>query len=179
VRVFFVGLFMNLASPFGPEQDKKYMKQALTQARKALVADEVPVGALVVDEQGVVIGRGYNLVMKQCSQRAHAEAIAIAQAGKKQGDWRLNGCVLYVTLEPCAMCMALIYLSRISTVVYGATSPLFGYQQDMLDNGTIIRVYKKDVQIVPGIMADEAVSLLKQFFQKKRKKGEYYKSSGT
>lgn len=158
-------------SPFGAKLDIKYMKQALTLARRALATDEVPIGAVVVDEQGVVVGRGYNQVMNRCTQRAHAEVAALACAGKKRGDWRLNGCVLYVTLEPCAMCMALTSLSRVRTVVYGATSPLFGYHLD-LDNEAGLRVYKRDVQIVSGVMSDEAVSLLKQFFQKKRKKGE-------
>jgi len=102
---------------FGAARDKKYMCQALTLARKALASDEVPIGALVVDEQGVIVGRGFNQVMKRCTQRAHAEVTALAQAGKKRGDWRLNGCVLYVTLEPCAMCMAFAYLSRVQAVV--------------------------------------------------------------
>lgn len=156
------------------ELDKKYMKRALTLARKALAADEVPIGALVVDEKGVVVGRGYNQVMQRCTQRAHAEVTALAQAGRKRGDWRLNGCVLYVTLQPCAMCMAFAYLSRVARVVYGAESPLFGFH---LDNEDALRVYKKDVKIVPGIMSDESVALLKQFFKKKRKKGESTKSS--
>ncbi len=151
-------------TPFGAKLDKKYMRMALAQACKALLADEVPIGAIVVDPQGHIVGRGYNQVMKKCTQEAHAEVVALTRAGKKRGDWRLNGCVLYVTLEPCAMCMALAYLSRVSMVVYGASSPLFGYQRDTLDNTVVLRVYKKDVQIVPGVMSDEAVRLLKQFF---------------
>ncbi len=106
------------------------MRQALKLAQKAAVIDEVPIGALVVNEQGVILGRGYNMVEKLCTQTAHAELRALTQAGKKVGDWRLNGCWLYVTLQPCAMCLNSIKLSRIQGVVYGAESPLFGYHLD-------------------------------------------------
>jgi tRNA(adenine34) deaminase len=158
------------SSPFGPEKDSWYMAQALAQAHKAEAIEEVPIGALVVDVQGTIIGRGFNQVEKRHTQAAHAEIIAIMHAGKKLKDWRLKGCWLYVTLEPCALCMALIRLSRLQGIIYGASSPLFGYR---LDNNIDLSVYNKDLLVtISGVMADEAGALLKQFFKTKRKKGE-------
>jgi tRNA(adenine34) deaminase len=154
-------------SPFGLIQDKRFMRQALTLARKALAIDEVPIGALVVSPEGVILGRGYNKVTCTHSQTEHAEAVAIRRAGKKLGDWRLEGCWLYVTLQPCAMCMNLINLARLAGVVYGAESPLFGYH---LDKGAGLRVYKRGaLAIIGGVESDEAVQLLKQFFNEKRR----------
>lgn len=147
-----------------------FMQRALAQARKALAKDEVPIGAVVVSPEGVIVGRGHNQVEKRGCQIAHAEMLAVQQACKKLGDWRLNGYWVYVTLEPCSMCMNFMKLSRVAGVVYGAQSPLFGYH---LDNDAGHRVYNKnDVQIQKGVCAEEAASLLKQFFKKKRKKGE-------
>lgn len=147
-----------------------YMQKALAQARRALAADEVPIGAVVVAPDGTIVGRGFNQVEKRGCQIAHAEMLAVQQASKKQGDWRLLGHWVYVTLEPCSMCMNFMKLSRVAGIVYGAESPLFGYH---LDNDSGHRVYNKiAVQIQKGVCAEEAASLLKQFFQKKRKKGE-------
>lgn len=148
--------------------DIYYMQQALKQARKAYKKNEVPVGAIVVDKEGLVIGRGYNLVEQRHQQTAHAEVIAINKASKKLGDWRLNDCTLYVTLEPCMMCMSLIRLSRVKRVVFGASSPLFGYE---LDNKQSDQVYNKNMLVVAkGVCAHESSLLLKQFFKNKRKK---------
>lgn len=155
------------SSPFGHDKDLWYMQHALKLAQKAAVIDEVPIGALVVNEQGVIVGRGYNMVEKRCTQTAHAELRALTQAGKKIGDWRLNGCWLYVTLQPCAMCLNSIKLSRIEGIVYGAESPLFGYH---LDNTGKVSLYHRDtLQVIKGVEADNAALLLKQFFKQKRK----------
>lgn len=156
------------ASIFGQKKDIYFMQQALKQAEKAAASDEVPIGAVIVNKDGDIIARGYNKVETQHTQTAHAEMLAIAKAGKKLNDWRLEDCWVYVTLEPCAMCMVLIRLSRMKGVVFGADSPLFGYR---LDKMLQLPVYKKDTFItVKGVLADEAASLLKQFFKKKRKK---------
>ncbi len=153
------------------DQDILFMYKALKLAYKAQELDEVPIGALVVNQQGLIIGRGFNKTETSCSQIYHAEARAIAQAGKKQGDWRLDYCTLYVTLEPCMMCFALCGLSRIERVVYGAESPLFGYH---LDKQALPDLYKKHIKgITGGILADEAQLLLKQFFKQKREYGEH------
>lgn len=117
-------------SIFGHEKDLFFMSQALLQAQKALDKDEVPVGAVVVNADGVIIARGMNCTEAHHTQHAHAESLAIAKAGKKMRDWRLEGCWIYVTLEPCAMCMHLILLSRLAGVVFGASSPLFGFHLD-------------------------------------------------
>lgn len=153
-------------SNFGQKKDTYFMKKALEQAQKARAAEEVPVGAIVVDSQGKIIGRGYNLVEKKDTQAAHAEVIAISKAGKKIGDWRLNGCWMYVTLEPCSMCMSLAVLSRLEGVVYGATSPVFGYQ---LDKELNFQLYKNGaLLVVSGVCAEESSALLKDFFRHKR-----------
>lgn len=153
-------------SLFGIVRDEYFMYQALAQARKANLENEVPVGALIVSDDGKIIARAYNTVEKKCSQYAHAELLAIAKAGKKLDNWRLEGCWLYVTLQPCVMCMGLIRLSRLNGVVYGATSPLFG---SGLDHAIPSSVYKSEIAIIGGILQDEAAVLLKEFFQKKRK----------
>ena len=147
--------------------DTWYMQQALQEAQKAYDCDEVPIGAVVIDAQGQIIGRGYNQVQSFCSQQAHAECRAIGEAGHLLQDWRLIECTLFVTLEPCGMCMELIYLSRIKRVVFGASSPLFGYR---LDKAGQVQLYKRDIICVDGnILERESAHLLKQFFSKKRK----------
>jgi tRNA(adenine34) deaminase len=156
------------ATILGPDQDIVFMQKALALAQKASMRDEVPIGAVVVNGQGTIIGRGYNQVEQKKCQTAHAEAMAITQATKKVGDWRLDGCFIYVTLEPCSMCMHLIQLSRCAGVVYGASSPLFGYR---LDNGPQSPVYKRDdFVVIDNVQAESATFLLQWFFQKKRKK---------
>lgn len=153
-------------TPFGSIRDNQLMAIAIVQARKALAQDEVPIGALVVDPQGRIIARAYNLIEKQCSQRAHAESLALAKAGKINRNWRLEGHWLYVTLQPCIMCMGLIRLSRLDGVVYGATSPLFGSGFNVVAQSP---VYKSDIAIVGGVLQEQAAVLLKEFFQNKRK----------
>ena len=144
------------------------MAQALKEARKAATKDEVPIGAVIVDSSGKIIARAHNQVESKDTQTAHAELRALAKAGKKMGDWRLLDCWLYVTLEPCAMCMQAIKLHRLAGVVYGADSPLFGYQ---LDKNQIDSVYKYDaLKVIAGVGKKEAGQLLKQFFKNKRKK---------
>jgi len=153
---------MHAATP----RDYFFMDLALQLARKAAARNEVPVGAVVVDAEGIVIGKGYNRVETTFSQVAHAEVTAIQRATKKIKNWRLEECTLYVTLQPCVMCMGLIRLSRLVRVVYGAESPLFGYH---LDNELFLRLYKKDaLEITPGVSSNEAAEILKQFFKIKR-----------
>jgi len=156
---------------FGREKDAQLMKQALMQAQKAFDVGEVPIGAVVVDAHDTIIGSGFNHVEQQHSQSAHAEMIAITQAGKAIGDWRLSDCWLYVTLEPCSMCMALIRLSRLQGMVFGADSPLFGHR---LDNVDVVSVYNKDPLLtVRGVHKEESSVLLKNFFKQRRKKSEH------
>jgi len=157
-----------LETVFGKDKDLFFMQEALNEAQQAFEIDEVPIGAIVVNPEGSIIGRGYNSVERDCTQRAHAESLALEQAAQHQKDWRLNGCWLYVTLEPCSMCMGLIKLSRLAGVVYGAPSPLFGFH---LDNQEDLWVYKRDaVSVVDGVLANESAELLKKFFHNKREK---------
>jgi len=147
-----------------------YMEQALKQACKAAKLDEVPIGAVVVDQQGNIVARAYNHMHSKRCQTEHAEIRAIKKACKKLGDWRLDGYTIYVTVQPCMMCYGLIRLCRISRLVYGADSPLFGYR---LDKDVDLGVYKKDtIEIVSGVLQNEVIEVLKLFFKKKRKKGE-------
>ena len=149
-----------------------YMKQALSQARKAAEVQEVPIGAVIVDAQGKVISKAYNKVEQQHTQAAHAEVLSINKAGKKIGDWRLLGCWIYVTLEPCAMCLHLILLSRMEGIVFGATSPLFGYH---LDKAGTLSIYKNrhlPIKVVSAVGEEESAALLKQFFKQKRDLGD-------
>ncbi|HSC24728.1 MAG TPA: nucleoside deaminase [Candidatus Babeliales bacterium] len=155
-----------LESIFGREKDIFFMHAALDQARRAYEINEVPIGAVVVNNEGAIIARAYNTVERDCTQRAHAENLAIEIAGKHCNDWRLSGHWLYVTLEPCSMCMGLIKLSRLAGVVYGAQSPLFGFHRDNEEQNWLIK--KNNFLIIEGVAAEETAALLKDFFYSKR-----------
>jgi len=150
------------SSPFGVQQDIIFMSVALEQAEIAAQQGEVPVGAVVIDEKGAIIARAYNQVEHKGTQRAHAEMLALEQAAASRGNWRLLGCWLYVTLEPCTMCMGLARLSRVAGVVYGARSPLMGYSlQDTLGG-------REDMVVIRGVQAEKAELVLKKFFKRRR-----------
>ena len=147
-------------------EDFEYMQFALIQARQAADAGEVPIGAVVVDFRGIIVGAGFNAVEKERVQTAHAEFFAITQACKNLNDWRLCGATIYVTIEPCAMCINLILLSRVSRLVFGAKSPIFGYA---LDNEGPMQVYRRNaLEIRGGVCAQEAALIMKNFFKEKR-----------
>jgi tRNA(adenine34) deaminase len=155
-----------------------FMSKALQQAQVALSKGEVPVGALVVDENGIIIGRGHNKIEQHNSQIAHAEVFAIQQASKKRG-WRLDRCVIYVTLEPCLMCFGLIQQSRCAAVYFGASSPLYGYQSyqyqsSSIDNSIDQSVYKREIKIAGGLKELESVAILKAFFKQARCRGRRF-----
>ncbi len=147
-------------------RDNQFMDRALNLARTAGTFGEVPIGALVVSHEGHILGEGYNLVETYHCQSYHAEVQAIQNACEKQCDWRLGRSTLYVTIEPCMMCISLCALSRIERVVYGAASPLFGYH---LDKEGILTLYTKNIKnITSGVKAAEAALLVKEFFKKER-----------
>lgn len=142
------------------------MKEALRQAHKAFESDEVPVGAVIVHE-GEIIARAHNQIKLLKDPTAHAEIIAITQAAAYLKNERLNGCDIYVTVEPCAMCAGAIVLARISSLVFGASDPKTG------SCGSVIDVLKPgllnhDVNVVPGIFEEECRSLMRDFFALKR-----------
>lgn len=151
---------------FGQERDLFFMNLALQEAQRACEQDEVPVGAIIVNADGEIIGRGYNQVETRHTQIAHAEMIALQDAGNRLQDWRFNVCWMYVTLEPCSMCMHAIRLHRLAGLIYGADSPLFGSH---LDKKEFDSVYKNDtIQILYGIEKEKSEQLLRQFFKNKR-----------
>ena len=144
-----------------------YMGKAIAQAKLAAKKNEVPVGAVIIDSDGEIIARAYNKVETNNCQTGHAEILAIQKACKKIGDWRLNGCSIYVTLQPCLMCAGLIQLSRLEKVVFGANSPIFG-TGSLTNNTNLVHNYLKKLNIHGGIREKDCAYLLKSFFRKKR-----------
>ncbi len=145
----------------------KYMKIALKEAHKAKELDEVPIGAVIV-LNGKVIAKAHNLREKNQSATAHAEVLAINKACKKLNSWRLNGCVLYVTLEPCTMCVGASILSRVDGIVYGAKDPKGGSLGSLYDI-SLVKGFNHYPWIVSGVCEEESTFILKDFFKNKRK----------
>ena len=141
--------------------DERYMKEAVRQAQKASALGEVPIGCVIVYEDKI-IARGYNRRMVDQNVLSHAEIIAIRKACKKMGDWRLENCTLYVTLEPCPMCSGAIINSRIKRVVYGAADVKAGCCGSVTD--LFAQPFNHHPVIEKGLRADEAQQLLQEFF---------------
>ncbi|WP_289139998.1 tRNA adenosine(34) deaminase TadA [uncultured Brevibacillus sp.] len=149
-------------------EHEKFMMAAIEEAGKAAAIGEVPIGAVIV-RNGEIVGRGYNLRETQKDPTLHAEMIAIREASEKLGGWRLIGCTLYVTLEPCPMCAGAIVQSRIEQVVYGARDPKAGCA------GTLMNLleeprFNHQVPVMEGVLAEECAQMLKNFFRGLRKK---------
>ena len=142
------------------------MAQALQLAQEAAASGEIPVGCVVSDEDGNIIGRGRNRREEGRDATAHAEIEAIREACRSRNDWRLDGCTIYVTLEPCPMCTGAIINSRISTVVYGAKDELTGSCGSVID--LFSERYGHSPAVFPGIMKEECAALLRDFFRKLR-----------
>ncbi|REI07829.1 tRNA-specific adenosine deaminase [Staphylococcus felis] len=140
-----------------------YMSIAIDEAKKAASIGEVPIGAVIVKDHQI-IARAHNLRETTQLPMAHAEHIAIERAAEKLGTWRLEGCTLYVTLEPCVMCSGTIVMSRIDTVVYGATDPKGGCSGSLM-NLIQDRRMNHRAQLITGVLAYSCGQLLKQFFQ--------------
>ena len=148
------------------EQHIKYMKEALRQAKKAYALGEVPIGCVIVYEDKI-IARGYNRRNTDKNTLAHAEITAINRASKKMGDWRLEDCTLYVTLEPCQMCAGAIVQSRITNVVMGCMNPKAGCGGRIL-NILEMPEFNHQVKVSRGILEEECAQLLTEFFAKLR-----------
>lgn len=146
-----------------------FMNLAMRQAELAFDCGEVPVGAVIVRD-GRVIGRGYNKIESLGDATAHAEIIALTAASESVGDWRLDGCTLYVTLEPCLMCLGAILQSRISEVVYGASDPRLGAIDTHNYKDVAMGSYHNFPNVVSGILGNESSLMLKEFFRKLREK---------
>ncbi len=145
--------------------DKKFMKEALEEAQKSADSGDVPVGAVIV-LNGEIIARAHNKREHGGSAINHAEVLAIDEACRKRGGWRLKDCILYVTLEPCPMCAGAVINSRIERVVYGAKDARAGAFGSLID----LRSYpfNHKPHCVSGVLADECAAILREFFAKKR-----------
>lgn len=150
------------------DQHEKYMKMAIREAKKAYDLGEVPIGCVVVYENKV-IGRGYNRRTSDKNSLSHAELTAIKKASKKMGDWRLEDCTLYVTLEPCQMCSGAIVQARIKEVVIGCMNPKAGCAGSIL-NLLQMPEFNHQAEITRGVLEEECSGLLKQFFKELRVK---------
>ena len=142
------------------------MREALALARESFDAGEVPVGCVVTDREGRIIGRGRNRRQENADATAHAEMEAIREACAALGDWRLEGCSLTVTLEPCPMCAGAIINARIPVVIYGAREPVSGSCGSVID--LFFERYGHQPKVYGGVLEDECAALLRDFFSDKR-----------
>ena len=146
---------------------EKYMKAALREAKKAYLMDEVPIGCVIV-RNDQIIARGYNRRNTDKNTLAHAELTAIRKASRKTGDWRLEDCTIYITLEPCQMCAGAIVQSRMKEAVIGAMNPKAGCAGSVL-NLLQMQQFNHQVPITRGILEEECSAMLSEFFAKLRK----------
>ncbi len=143
-------------------EHEKYMRMALELAREAAAAGEVPVGCVIADSSGAVVGRGRNRREEHADATAHAEVEAIREAGEALGSWRLEGCTLYVTLEPCPMCAGAIINARVPMVVFGAADELSGSCGSVID--LFFERYGHHPKVLGGVLAEDSAALLRAFF---------------
>ncbi|MCI8502834.1 MAG: nucleoside deaminase [Dorea sp.] len=148
--------------------DEKYMKEAIRQAKKAYALGETPIGCVIVYEDKI-IGRGYNRRTIDKNTLAHAELLAIKKASKKIGDWRLEGCTMYVTLEPCQMCAGAIVQSRMTKVVVGCMNPKAGCAGSIL-NLLQMPEFNHQAELTTGVLQEECSQIMKSFFKELREK---------
>lgn len=149
-------------------QEERFMKEALRQAKKAYALDEVPIGC-VIEYEGKIIARGYNRRNTDKNTLAHAELLAIKKASRKLGDWRLEGCTMYITLEPCQMCAGAIVQARVSRVVVGSMNPKAGCAGSVL-NLLNMAQFNHQVELVTGVLKEECSAMLSEFFRELREK---------
>jgi tRNA(adenine34) deaminase len=149
------------------DADRRLMQQALACAREADVHGEVPVGAVLADAEGAVIARAANSPIARHDPTAHAEILALRAAGQVLGNYRLPGCLLYVTLEPCAMCVGALLHARIARIVYGAADPKTGACGSVFDLAANAKM-NHQIEVTGGVLGEESSALLKQFFAARR-----------
>ena len=147
-------------------REEKYMKAAIREAKKAWARGEVPIGCVIVHE-GKIIARGYNRRNTDKNTLSHAELNAIRKASRKLGDWRLEGCTMYVTLEPCQMCSGAIVQSRMTRVVVGCMNPKAGCAGSIL-NLLDMPEFNHQVELTTGVMEEECSQMMKSFFKELR-----------
>jgi tRNA(adenine34) deaminase len=149
---------------------EEWMRAALAEAEKGAAAGEVPVGAVVVSPEGAVLSRGHNSPVGSNDPTAHAEILALRAAARKLGNYRLTGCRLVVTLEPCPMCAGAAVSARVAEIVFGAEDPKSGAVATLYRIASDSRLNHR-AEIVPGVLADECSALLKKFFRGRRADG--------
>ena len=147
------------------EEREVFMRLALAQARRAFAQDEVPVGAVVVHE-GVVVGAGFNQPVASRDPTAHAEIVALRAAARARGNYRLPDTTLYVTVEPCLMCVGAMVNARVASLVYGAEEPKFGAVRSLLDLRGLALNHR--FEVASGLLEDECRSLIQEFFKSRR-----------
>jgi len=143
------------------------MRLALAEAARAAAAKEVPVGAVIISSEGRLLGRAHNQKETLRDATAHAEMIAITQAAEAMGDWRLEGAILYSTIEPCVMCAGALVHARAARIVYGAADPKWGGCGSVFDIARSPRLNHR-IAVTEGVLADECLTILRQFFLGKR-----------
>jgi tRNA(adenine34) deaminase len=143
------------------------MRAALDEARKTLDSGDVPIGAVVLDDVGEIIGRGHNVRGRDGDPTGHAEVVAVREAAEAVGEWRLAGCSLVVTLEPCTMCAGAIVLARLDRLVFGASDPKAGFAGSL---GHLVRDGRlnHEVDVTVGVLAEECGEILRSFFAERR-----------
>ena len=147
---------------------EKFMREAIRQAKKAYALDETPIGCVIVQE-GRIIARGYNRRNTDKNTLSHAELIAIRKAARKLGDWRLEGCTMYVTLEPCQMCAGAMVQARLTEAVIGSMNPKAGCAGSVL-NILQMEQFNHQVQVTRGVLEEECSELLSRFFRELRRR---------
>lgn len=151
-----------------PEPDRLAMREALAEAHAALATGDVPVGAVVVDATGRILGRGRNEREATNDPTAHAEVVALREAARATGDWQLTGCTLVVTLEPCVLCAGAILAARVPRVVFGAFDDKAGAAGGVVDLLRERRLPFRVDEVVGGVLADESAAVLREFFETRR-----------
>ena len=147
------------------DEHEVFMRLALAQARRAFAQDEVPVGAVVVHE-GVVVGAGFNQPVSSGDPTAHAEIVALRAAARARGNYRLPDTTLYVTVEPCLMCVGALVNARVASLVYGADEPKFGAVRSLLDVTALGLNHR--FEVTAALLEDECRALMKEFFRSRR-----------
>jgi len=148
------------------QTDEHYMRRALELAKKGEILGEVPVGAVIVKDDKI-IGEGFNQPISSCDPTAHAEVVALRDAASRIENYRLTGCTLYVTIEPCTMCAGSLIHARIKRLVFGATEPKSGVVGSN-DNALLLPHFNHNIEIVSDVLADECSSIMSNFFAARR-----------
>lgn len=162
---------------FGGKTDVKYMKTALKEANKAYRDNDVPIGCIIVSKEGKVIAKAHNRRNRDGSTLSHAEILAIGQACKKVKDWRLEGCTMYVTLEPCQMCAGAIVQARMDKVVIGCMNKKAGCCGSVI-NLLQMSQFNHQVEIERGVLEEECSSIISDFFKELREEKQQQKAAG-